>query len=231
MASSYAPGLTKNQKRGLRRNNLDARLALARRDACSLEEEPRLGRSVSPPPKRLLTPEPKAEPVVRGRPSRAAHLEAVKTEPKSEGSDLDASGLMGEDVRSSSEEGRAKPSASSWMETGRLAKKEELGERGRGPLRLRSVEPGRRQGGASASTGLETAPWKREARDGSAAVLQGIKRVLPRWEVEQAMAEERRVPLTPDEAALSKISTQLLRWGRADIVANGGQKRLLRLDS
>jgi hypothetical protein len=231
-SSSYAPGLTKNQKRGLRRSNLEARLALARRDARGMEEEPPLGRSVSPPPECLLTPEPKVEPEVRGRPSRAAHLDEVKDEPKSEGSDVDASRLMGEDVRSSSEEAKAKPkpSSSSWLQAG-LAKKEELRERGRGPLRLRSVEPARRESSAGPSSGLETPPWRREARDGSVAALQGIKRVLPRWEVELAMAEEQRVPLTPDEVVLSKICAQLLRWGRADIVANGGQKRSLRLDS
>ena len=121
----------------------------------------------------------------RGKPSRAAYLEnakdEIKDEPKTEdegelsphpsvalgvetvrddGDEVDASSFMGEDVRSSSEEREAEASASTWIEKGRLQKQKESGGRGRGAVRLRSVEPGRRHGAASASSGQEPPPWR-----------------------------------------------------------------------
>jgi hypothetical protein len=37
-------------------------------------------------------------------------------------------------------------------------------------------------------------------------------------------------PLSPDDRNLSKVSTQLLRWGRADVISQGGGQRSLWLD-
>ena len=45
-------------------------------------------------------------------------------------------------------------------------------------------------------------------------MLRGIKRVLPRWQVEQTLEKEGQKLLSPSERVLSKVSTQLLRWGR-----------------
>ena len=94
--------------------------------------------------------------------------------------DLDASAYMGEDVQSSDEE-KATSGASAWIERGRLAKREYEEGRQRQGLRLRSAEPERRQ---------QRPPWRAAGTEGYANGLRGIKRVLPRWQVEQTLEEE-----------------------------------------
>ena len=260
MSTSYVPGLTKNQKRGCRRSNLDARLALAHRDAALP------GRARAAAPWQVRAPEPKAQPKAqpkakseikseikdepksedeslpvqtRGKPSRAAHLEMLApvgvgaesvrgdSDEDSPVQELDAYDFMAEDVRSSSRE----PSASAWMEEGRLQKEEEHGGRGRGTVRLRprrSVEPERRRGEASGSSRQDPPPWRQGGE------LRGIKRVLPRWEVERGLDRAQPpqpVQLNEEDRNLSKVSTQLLMWGRADVVSQGGGQRSLWLEN
>ena len=268
MSEAYLPGLTKNQKRGCRRNNLDARLALAHRDAggsssarahaggsssarapeakAQPKAQPRAKKEIKSEIKNEVKDEPKSEDeslpgaLARGKPSRAAHLAPLgaRDEPGRVDSDedvhcsLDAWDFMAEDVRSSSRE--PSRSASAWMEEGRMQKEEGHGGRGRGAVRLRprrSVEPEQRRGQPSGQQAPP--PWRQEGE------LRGIKRVLPRWEVERGLDRAQpldlsnfpAVELSEEDRNLSKVSTQLLRWGRADVESEGGGQRTLWLQN
>ena len=180
--------------------------------------------------------------LARGKPSQAAHLTPLddRSEPRcididEDGhSSLDPYDHMGEDVASSSDHelsrvrGREPSrSASEWLEEGR-------GGLGRGAVRLRprrETEPA--QHGGESGGRRAAPPWHREG------VLRGIKRVLPRREVERDLerdldraqalgeADVPAVELTEEEQLLSRVPTQLLRWGRADVVTEHEGRRTL----
>jgi hypothetical protein len=147
---------------------------------------------------------------------------------------LDAYNLMGEDVASSSDREPSRVpsrepsrSASEWLEQGR-------GDRGRGAVRLRArrtPEPDQRGGQPGGQRAAP--PWRQESQ------LRGIKRVLPRREVERDLERDLdrarpldvanfpEVELSEEDQHLSKVSTQLLRWGRADVLTEHEGRRTL----
>ena len=208
--------------------------------------QPRAKKEIKSETKNEVKDEPKSEDeslpgaLARGKPSRAAHLAPLgaRDEPGRTDSDedvhssLDARDFMAEDVRSSSRE--PSRSASAWMEEGRIQKEQGYGGRGRGAVRLRprrSVEPEQHRGQPSGQQAPP--PWRQEDE------LRGIKRVLPRWEVELGLKRAQPLDLSNFPAAelseedknLSKVSTQLLRWGRADVESEGGGRRTLWLQN
>ena len=328
MAEGHAPGLTQNQKRARRRHNLDARLALARRDAGGYDSAetasipapgqartqapaprqeptqapaPRQKRGGSPAPaqasggstgrapaartqpkaqaggsssaglhaagglagselarikkevktedKAVVKSEPKSEDeeslpgaLAKGKPSRAAHLTPLEgrgetyhiDSDEDVHSSLDPHGHMGEDVASSSgrESSRGPSREPSRSATERLEKGR--GDRGRGAVRLRprrTAESSQHSGQAGGQGAAP--PWRREGN------LRGIKRVLPRHEVERDLERElnraRPLDVLPFPAVemsregrhLSRASTQLLRWGRADVDTEHEGRRTL----
>ena len=90
-----------------------------------------------------------------------------------------------------------------------MAKQQQEGER---HLRLRSAE---------------RPPWRAAKEEHTAAGLRGVKRVLPRWQVEQEIEREQceaEQALSEEEHIHSKIATQLLRWGRSDLVTHHGRR-------
>ena len=70
----------------------------------------------------------------------------------------------------------------------------------------------------------ERPPWRSGgSSENEARLLRGCRKIIPRWQVEASIGtpkEER--PL--DAVLLSKIATQLLRWGRSDLRMADGSK-------
>ena len=233
MAERYATGLGKNQKRKVRRTLAD-RLHLALRDAQG-------GRSGQPEEVKSESEEP---PTRRAKPSRARHLLVCKGEPedvKSESEDVKSEPDEVHEVHSESEDleeesrlpGTGGGGASGWIEAGRRRKQKE-GSAGSGS-RVRLVpatackSAARRGAQGSAAGGSSEPPWRERTGE---APLAGGRDVLPRWRVENEMLEaERGGPADeePDRQLISKVGTQLLRWGRSDIACAGGRVRCLTL--
>ena len=219
---SQNPNASKNAKRRERRGRLSDRLHLAEQDANRMQQR-------YEPAARAATSSP------RGKPSRAAHLQEPLVEAKEElvssGDDRDQRGVLdaadhmqdkgesSDDAGASGSRGRAKREvddldeapggASGWIERGRAVKQQQEGER---RLRLRSAE---------------RPPWRAPKEEHADEGLRGVKRVLPRWRVEQELEREQRETertLSDEECILSKIATQLLRWGRSDVVTHHGRR-------
>jgi hypothetical protein len=247
MSSKYAVGMGKNSKRKVRRN-LCNRLSMAERDAARSHGHYEEQRSPRFRPTRAAyldaKTEPKSEPEASdkegatsggaavvvavgardpdGVPSRNRSRSPVGRKSEDE---LDASAYMGEQVDSSDAEADARDElqrldgqragASEWMERGRLAKeKRDLHQVGRQHhgVRLRSAEAGRRR----------EPPWRAAGSHGfDEGPLRGVRYVLPRWKVEAALEREEQTQ-EPNTTLLSKVATQLLRWGRSDVDGVGG---------
>ena len=230
----------KNQKRKVRRTLAD-RLHLALCDA-------QAGRLSQPEDVKSETEEPATR---RAKPSRAQHLLRSKTEPEDVKSELGDVKSEPEDepadeayeVHSKSEaedleEASSEPEAGGggafgWIEAGRRRKQHE-GSAGSGS-RVRLVpatackSAARRGARRSAAGGSSEPPWRTHSGGGP---LAGGRDVLPRWRVEDEMLEMERggaAAEEPDRQLISKVGTQLLRWGRSDIACVGGRVRCLTL--
>ena len=190
-----------NAKRSVRRRNLAERLELAARDADEWGGEEQSAK--------------------RTKPTRAPYLQKAKVESESdmepsagaagsepravdEAEDLEPdekdAERRREDEQISSEEGEG---ASSWIEKGRAAKTVEL--RSHKACKIKREVP----------------PWR-------SAPLAGVRDVVPRWKVEEKLQRERTGQNQPyNDVLLGKVATQLLRWGRSDLQAQGGTTKTL----
>ena len=246
MAERYTAGMGKNQKRKVRRTLTD-RLHMALRDAQS-------GRMSQPEDVRSEPEEPATR---RAKPSRAPHLVGVKDEPEDVKSELGDVKAELADVRSEEEdepadeawevhskseaEGLEEESsepevggggAFAWIESGLRRKQHEDAA---GGVRVRLVpatackSAARRGSSSSAAGGSAEPPWRSRSGPGP---LAGGRDVLPRWRVEDDLLEMERggsEAEEPDHQLISKVGTQLLRWGRSDIWCVGGRVRSLTL--
>jgi hypothetical protein len=60
--------------------------------------------------------------------------------------------------------------------------------------------------------------------------LAGVRDVVPRWKVEEKLQRERAGQNQPySDVLLGKVATQLLRWGRSDLQAEGGTTKTIKL--
>ena len=229
MAGRYEKGMSVNQKRNVRRG-LSDRLHLAVRDAQGASGSG--GRALG------HEDEPAAR---RARPSRAPYLSSggVKIEAKieeledsaEEAEERDGVAEKVEPLDVDHESSEPEPTgggASSWMESG-LRSKTRLGATDRGGrTQLVSAEEARRAKRGTSSGSVDPPPW-RVASPGCGP-LAGGRGVVPRWKVEETLEtgpEEERAG--PDKQLVSKVATQLLRWGRSDVACTGGRVRSVHL--
>ena len=222
-----------NAKRSERRRNLAERLELARRDADEWCGEEHSAKRTKPTRAPYLQ-EAKEESESDLEPSAgAADAEpgAVEEAANLEPGEKDAEHRRQDEQIDSSEEGE---DASTWMERGRAAKMAASSRRGspRQAVQLRSAVELRRK---ASKIKLEEPPWRSASSQGfeqgfEDGPLAGVRDVVPRWKVEEKLQRERAGQNQPySDVLLGKVATQLLRWGRSDLQAEGGTTKTIKL--
>jgi hypothetical protein len=231
MASKHA---LINSKRRERRQNLAARLQLAERDAGTRQKEEPPARRSRPSLAPYLVetkPEPETSDEQEDEPSPAGAVaasaggaEILDDEP---GAGYAGDKSQGERIDSSEEE----MDASAWMEKGRLSKlaRDKRHASPHRAVRLRSADEARRR---PAKSNYHEAPWRAASSRGfDDGPLDGGRDVVPRWKIEEKLERGERGGhgKQPSAVLLSKVATQLLRWGRSDIRGGGGAVRSIKL--
>ena len=90
----------------------------------------------------------------------------------------------------------------------------------------------------SSEEGEDASTWMERGRAAKMAAssrredgpLAGVRDVVPRWKVEEKLQRERAGQNQPySDVLLGKVATQLLRWGRSDLQAEGGTTKTIKL--
>ena len=222
--SRYEEGLSKNQKRRVR---LHDRLALAAQDAASRTGEPP-ARTTTLAGRGQGSEGSKAE---LQKPTKAPCLE--DTISISDGEEQIAGGIA------TPPKGAGRGERRAWSARGRGSRPQQLC--------LRTAQEVKRDASAMSSTerwlelpaaqrarikkegksepapptagfGFEEIPPWRTGAEGK--VLRDCRRIVPRWQVEKALQAADQQTLDP--VLVSKVGTQLLRWGGSDLQKSDG---------